>query len=118
MACKDCGINKRGWASKFFCMNSAQMKCYGEENNQPEFVKHAECLAERERLDVLGDEMMAISNAVAGKVHVPMDLQCRIRSVALYPYTGHWAYGPYPEDGIFAEAERLRRELASQRSDA
>ncbi len=109
-----CNINKRGWAFEFFCMNSQQMKEYGEATNQPEFVAHAKCLAERERLDSLGDEMMAISKAIAGKAHVPVSLQERVRRVAGYLTTGWWAFGEFPDDGIFAEADRLKRELAAQ----
>jgi hypothetical protein len=94
-------------------MTSAEMKRYGEETSQPEFVTHAECLAGCERLDKLGDEMMAISDAIAGKAHVPADLQERVRRVAMYLMTGCWAYGDFPEDGIFAEADRVKRELSS-----
>jgi hypothetical protein len=114
MSCEKCNISKRGWTAKFFCMSSKQMKEYGEATNQPEYVAHAKCLAERERLDSLGEEMMAISNAIAGKAHVPVSLQERVRRVAVYLMTGWWAFGDFPDDGIFAEADRLTRELASQ----
>jgi hypothetical protein len=115
MSCEKCNINMRGWTYRF-SMDSKQMKVHGERTAQPEFVAHAACLAEREQLDALGDETMAISNAIQGKAHVPADLQARVRRVALYLLTGAWWYGDFPEDGITAEADRLKRELASQRA--
>ena len=103
-------------------MTSAQMRAYGEQNARPDLVLHSHCMAERERLDHVHDEVMAWEAAVAGNVNIPEDLKTKLTVIKTYMLAGAWygcgVYEDFPEDGIFAEVDRLKAELISLGFDA
>ena len=94
-------------------MKSAELRAYAAAHNRPDLALHADCVAERERLDSLSDDMEALDGFVR---NLPLlsDLKVKIHTVNLYLLTGDWeGHYPYPEDGITAEVERLKAAVAA-----
>ena len=84
------------------------MKAYADANGRPDLAAHANCLAERERLDELAYEMDALQNSLAN-VELADDLSERISVVTTYLCTGFWEGCDFlPDDGITAEVQRLK----------
>ena len=94
-------------------MSSVELRAYAAAHNRPDLALHADCVAERERLDSLSEDMEAL-NASVRNLPLPNGLKDKIHVVNLYLLTGCWeGHYPYPEDGITAEVERLEAAVAA-----
>jgi hypothetical protein len=99
----------------FHGMSSVQMRAYGEANDRPDIVMHADCVEQREKLDRLSDEFEELDR-LAYRLNLPQELKEKISRVNVFLLSGEWydSY-PFPEDGIFAEGDRLREAFRTAR---
>ena len=84
-------------------MKSSELRAWADQNKRPDLFLHADCIAEREKLDQCGDDL----NELRDKP-LPEWLQNKIYVMWLYLKTGHWNHGEFPCDGVFAEVDRIK----------